>query len=179
MRWLPALACTVALGVTGCSSEEYGDPPGEDRAGPSGPADAEVVEGLGQLFSSTSPESTDAAGCFGDRLATARTVEQLTDDGIVEATGTVVGSLPPLRRDAAAAWVDAWFSCVDFTAIAGRAQKKVTKTLDVPAFEACFRARLTDAEIREAATDGLSGDAASAAVRRLSRTQVDCAELHG
>ena len=138
-----------------------------------------VADGLGTLFSTTSPESADVAACFGDRLATSRTVEQLTDDGLVDDAGTVVESLPPLARDAAAAWVDAWFGCVDFTAVAGRVQKKVTKTLDVPAFESCFRERLTDDEIREAATDGLSGDTASAAVRRLSRAQVHCAELHG
>ena len=142
-------------------------PTRRDDSRASTPTQAQVAAGLGELFSATSPESTDAAGCFGDRLAAARNVEQLTDDGVVDDTGTVVESLPPLTREAAAAWVDAWFTCIDFTEVAGRAQKKVTKTLDVAPFETCFRDRLTDDEIREAATDGLSGETTSTAVRRL------------
>ncbi|MET1059186.1 MAG: hypothetical protein ABWX84_06295 [Nocardioides sp.] len=179
MRWLLALACVVAFGAVGCSGPEIDDPPDSDEARPSTPAGGVVADGLVALFAGTSPDSADAAACFGNRLATARSSEQLSDDGILDESGAVVETLPSLDHDAAAAWVEAWFGCVDFTEVAGRAQKKVTKTLDVPAFEDCFRDRLTDAQIREAATDGLSGDASSPAVRRLSRAQQDCAERHG
>lgn len=171
----PVLTACAATVLLACSPTAGGPPP----AGEAGEAEvAEVAEEMAGLFTRLSPGSAQAAECFGAALAAERSAGQLRAAGLLDADGTAPDRMPTLPRDDAAAWVDAWFGCVDYVEVAAAAQQKATPRLDVRAFERCLDERLPDATLREAATDGLSGETGSSAVRRLGQTQFTCARRH-
>lgn len=161
--------CGLLLALSGCT----GDPE------PTGELPREqVAEEMAKLFARVSPDSEDAAGCFGDALAGRRTSSQLQEAGLLDEDGEATSQIRSMDRETATAWVESWFGCVDFVEVIGRAQARATKDLDQPAFEQCLRGELTDAELVEAVVDGLSGETGSDAVTRLSGAQADCSEQH-
>lgn len=166
-----ALAALLGAALLGCT-------PGAGDTAPGGAMErTEVATEMAGLFTRLSPDSASSAQCFGEALASTRSVEQLRSAGLLDGDRGAE-EMPTLPREDAAAWVDAWFGCVDYVEVAARAQKRATPGLDVRGFEECFAERLSPAGLREAATDGLAGDAGSRAVRRLGRTQLACAQRH-
>lgn len=179
---LPVLvvACSGGSGASGGSAGDGGSggsgPTAQDT--PETVSRADAAAGVADLFARLSPDSAGAAPCVGEALVADLPPAELQSAGLLSPDGTAPEQVPALDGATAAAWVDAWFGCVDYVEVTTRAQRRASRTLDAPAFRACLRDALTDEELRTAATDGLSGDVDSPAVRRLSEAQATCAQQH-
>jgi len=166
------LIALAALGVsaTGCSSE--GEPPADYDAGA-------VRQGVAALFAGDHPEVQDseAGACFAGAFTEATTPEELREVGILDERYDVVAHLPTLTPGVAEKWVDAQFACTDFVAESVRAQIKVTKgRLDPDAYAACLHGLMSDADLRAAVVESLTGQWDGEHVSRLGGAQHDCAQ---
>ena len=85
--------------------------------------------------------------------------------------------LPVFDEVTAAAWVDAQLACVDYVEASLRALLTQTRGgLDAEAYAACLRDALSEAEIRAALEQTLSGGFDSPEVAALADAQASCAE---
>ncbi|MBD8871136.1 hypothetical protein [Nocardioides donggukensis] len=181
---LRALMLLLLLGLTAACSGTGTPGAADDReAASTGTAttttgSADVAAELSALFARLSPESAGAADCFGAALSADLGDEELREAGLLDGAGSAAAQMPSLDRGPAGSWVDAWFGCVDFVSVVGRAQAKATRGLDEAGFRDCLRDALDDEELRSAAVDGLAGDAGSESVRRLGQAQATCADRH-
>lgn len=165
------LIALVALGVSAaCSSG--GEPPDDYDA-------AVVRDGLAALFAGDHPEAQDAeaGACFAEAFTEGTTPEELRAAGLLDERYDVVAVLPTLAPEVAEAWADAQFACTDFVEESTRAQIKVTKgRLDPDAYAACLRGLMSDADLRAAVVETLTGQWDGEHVSRLGAAQSDCVD---
>ena len=172
LRPVLVLIALVALGVSasGCSSED-GPPSGYDAAA--------VRNGLAALFAGDHPEAQDseAGACFAEAFTEDTTPGELREAGLLDEQYDVVADLPTLTPEVAEKWVDAQFACTDFVEESTRAQIKVTKgRLDPDAYAACLRGLMSDADLRAAVEETLTGQWDGEHVSRLGAAQADCVD---
>lgn len=173
------VAAAAVLGLAGCSGDD--DPAPEptssvsviaETASPVSTAD------LAALFTGNSTEELDRrqGTCFARALQRRLDFFELRAGGIVDDQGNVVEALPVFDEATAAAWVDAQLTCVDYVEASTRALLTQTRgDLDAEAYAACLRDALTDAEIRAALEQTLSGGFDSPEVAALADAQATCA----
>lgn len=171
LRPVLVVIALAALGVpAACSSERQ--PPADYDA-------AVVRDGLAALFAGDHPEVQDseAGACFAAAFTDATTPEELREAGILDERFDVVAHLPTLTSEVAEKWVDAEFACTDFVAESVRAQIKVTKgRLDPDAYAACLRGAMSDADLRAAVVETLTGQWDGEHVNRLGAAQSACVD---
>ena len=163
------LLAVLLLALPGCRDDE---PPTENGDG------AAIRADLSAVFAGDHPEDrdTDNGDCFAEQLVRQLSHEQLRDAGILDSSYDVVSPIPQLPEEAAAAWADAQISCTDFVEESARAQVKVTKgRIDTEAYAGCLREALTEAQMRGAVVDSLTGDWHGPDLAALSTTQAACA----
>ncbi|CAN5456270.1 hypothetical protein BH09ACT12_BH09ACT12_12650 [soil metagenome] len=175
---LVVVAATLQF-LTGCSG-------GEEPAEATPPSPNVKIElspkplheiGLARLYAGDSTDTQEQLDgfCFSDALLERLDEDQLIDAGIVTPRGKVTRSLPVFDEATASAWVDAQLSCVDFVEASTRALLTQTHgELDSEAYATCLAAALSDAEIRAALVQTLSGGFDSPEVAALTDAQATC-----
>jgi hypothetical protein len=177
VRAVRALAAVVLLvpvaALAGCS--------GDDGTGDAS-SDAAVTrarDGLAALFAGDHPEARQqaAARCFAEELTRTTSLDALQAAGVLDSSYDVEAEAPVLREDVAQAWADAQFACTDFVEESTRAQQAATKgRIEDAPYADCLRSQLTEAEMKAAVVDSLTGDWQGADLLRLGRAQSDCAQ---
>lgn len=163
----------LVLFLTACGA-------GDARPAGDGPGDRDALhDGLAAHFAGDHPEARkqDAADCFAEELTDRTSPDRLRDAGVLDADGAVVPELPVLPEDVAVDWAAAQLACSDFVVESTRAQVDVTKgEVDARRYADCLRGALTEAELRAAVVDTLTGDWAGVDLARLGRAQTGCAD---
>lgn len=163
----------LLTGSTGCS----GDGP-EAGSGDPEPDRAAIRAGLSGLFAGDHPTDRDTAdgACFADELLGRVTPDRLRTAGVLDPSYEVASELPPLPEELARPWVEAQFACTDLVARTAAAQAGVSHgAVDAATYAACLRGALTDAELKAAVVDTLTGDWAGTDLARLTDAGADCA----
>jgi hypothetical protein len=175
------VVAAVVLAVGGCSGGGgQSEPTPSTSATPSSgaPPTGDPTADLVALYAGDRPEQQDLRDgrCFARELQARLDRAALTEAGIVGADGGVVDRLPVFDTATATAWVDAQLACVDYVEASTRALLTQTRgELDAEAYAACLRGALTEAELRAALVQTLSGGFGSPEVAALADAQADCA----